>query len=131
MGIEKYQRHLGAQVGAQGGAAEGHPQGAASAASPQASLRSDGELPLQFLEDISLEVQVALGRVSLSVQNILGLKEGSIIELEREPDSTCDVLINGNHVARGEVVVVNDHYGIRVTSVKEPHFFTESDGEYS
>lgn len=127
MGIDKYQQHLGSQ----GGAAAERSKRAASDASTEASLPTEGELPLGFLEDVSLEVQVALGRVTLSVQNILGLKEGSIIQLEREPDSTCDVLINGNHVARGEVVVVNDRYGIRVTSVKEPHFFTEADGEGS
>ncbi len=127
MGIEKYQQHLGSK----GGVAEERPKRAASDASTEASLPSEGALSLEFLQDVSLEVQVALGRVALSVQNILGLKEGSIIQLEREPDSTCDVLINGNHVARGEVVVVNDRYGIRVTSVKEPHFFTELDGEGS
>lgn len=127
MGIEKYQQHIGSQ----GGLAEKERQQESSQSPTQASRAHGGQLPLQFLEDVSLEVQVVLGRVTLSIQKILGLKEGSIMQLEREPDSTCDVRINGNHVARGEVVVVNDHYGIRVTSVKEPHFFAEADGEGS
>lgn len=125
MGIEKYQQHIASQRGAD--------EAAQNRGAPihEISDNHGEQFSLRFLEDVPLQVQVALGRVTLSIQKILALKEGSVIQLEREPDSTCDVLINGNQVARGEVVVVNDHYGIRITSVKDPHFFTESDGEGS
>lgn len=125
MGIEKYQQHIASQRGADEAVQD------RGAPIHEISDNHGEQFSLRFLEDVPLQVQVALGRVTLSIQKILALKEGSIIQLEREPDSTCDVLINGNQVARGEVVVVNDHYGIRITSVKDPHFFTESDGEGS
>ena len=88
---------------------------------------SQKERPLSFLEDVSLAVQVQFGQTELSIHRLLQLKEGSILVLDEDKDSGFNFLINGNQVARGEIVIVNDHYGIRITSIKEPHFFI--DGE--
>ena len=78
---------------------------------------------LGFISDVTLEVRVEFGRTSLSIGELLKLKRGSVIALDREKDAGMDVVVNGNKVGAGEVVVVNENYGIRVTSIKEPQFF--------
>ncbi len=78
--------------------------------------------PLSFLGDVSLELAVEFGRTSLSIGELLRLKRGSVISFEQDKDSPLTIRVNGNHVASGEVVVVNDHYGVRVTSITDPAF---------
>lgn len=75
---------------------------------------------LNMLMDVPMEVAVELGRTKLQVKEILNLGQGSIIELERLAGEPVDLLVNGRLVARGEVVVIDESFGVRVTSIVEP-----------
>lgn len=72
---------------------------------------------LDLLADVQLSVTVELGRVRLKVRELLRLVEGSVLELNRAAGAPVDVLVNGSLVARGEVVVVDDELGVRVTEL--------------
>lgn len=72
---------------------------------------------LRLLSEVPLEVTVELGRAVMKVRNLLSLREGSVIELNRTPGAPVDVLVNGRLVARGDVVVVDDEFGVRITEV--------------
>lgn len=72
---------------------------------------------LDLLADVELQVAVELGRVRLRVRDLLQLAEGSVVELDRSAGAPVDVLVNGSLVARGEVVVVDDELGVRVTEL--------------
>ncbi len=81
---------------------------------------TEGEEPagdINLLMDVPMEVSVELGRTKLRVKEILDLGAGSIIELDRLAGEPVDLLINGRLVARGEVVVIDENFGVRVTSV--------------
>lgn len=83
--------------------------------------RSVGEtIPLSRLRDVQLEVTVELGRTSMIVSDVLGLEIGSVIELDRAAGAPIDVRVNGTLLARGEVVVVDDEYAIRLTEMIDP-----------
>ena len=83
---------------------------------PRASARA---LDIRLLSDIPLEVTVELGRAVLTVSDLLALRPGSVVELTASA-STVDVVVNGRLVARGDVVVVEDSFGVRVTEIVEP-----------
>jgi flagellar motor switch protein FliN/FliY len=71
---------------------------------------------LDLLRDIELSVTVEVGRARLRVRDLLALHEGSIVELDRPVGSPVDLLANGRAIARGEIVLVDDQLGIRVTA---------------
>ena len=75
----------------------------------------EGELG--FLLDIPLKVSVELGRAKLLVQDLLKLHRGSVIELNKVAGSMLDVLVNDRVVARAEVIVVNEKFGVRLTEI--------------
>ena len=75
---------------------------------------------LALLADITLSVTVELGRTNLRVKELLDLGEGSVVELDRPAGAAVDILVNGTLVARGDVVVVDDELGVRVSEVMEP-----------
>jgi len=77
------------------------------------------ELPLEALFDVPVEVVVELGRRHMKVSEILGLVEGSVVKLEKMVGEPVDVLVNGRPVAKGEVVVVNERFAVRLTEVVE------------
>ena len=81
-----------------------------------------GEAPRNFdrLLDIPLEVTVEIGRTKLALKELLSLTPGSVIELMKGADEHLDVLVNGKPIARGEAVMVNDKFGIRLTDVTSP-----------
>ena len=72
---------------------------------------------LDLLLDVPLDVSVELGRTRLSVQDLLGLGPGSVIELDKVAGEPLDILVNDRLVARGEAVVVNDKFGVRITDI--------------
>jgi flagellar motor switch protein FliN/FliY len=72
---------------------------------------------LDLLLDVPLEVSVELGRTRLSIQNLLALGPGSVVELDKLAGDPLDILVNGRLVARGEAVVVNDKFGVRITDI--------------
>ncbi len=73
--------------------------------------------PLTMLGDVEMGVTAELGRTRLSVREVLGLNQGSIIELDRAAGSPVDVVVNGTLIARGEVVVIDEEFGIRITEI--------------
>ena len=76
-----------------------------------------GGRSLEFLGEVELGVTVELGRARMSVRHVLSLVPGAVIELDRTAGSPVDVLVNGTLIARGEVVVVDEEFGIRVTEI--------------
>ena len=70
--------------------------------------------------DIPVQITVELGRTKLSIRNLLQLAHGSVVELEALAGEPMDVLVNGTLIAQGEVVVVNDKFGIRLTDIITP-----------
>jgi flagellar motor switch protein FliN len=76
--------------------------------------------PLEFFGDVALTVSAEFGRAELTIRQLLNLRTGSVLELNKREGEGIDVKVNGNPVARGEVVVVNDKYGIRMTEVQQP-----------
>lgn len=72
---------------------------------------------LELLNDVEMGVAVELGRARMSVREILSLTPGSVVELDRAAGSPVDLLVNGTLVARGEVVVIDEEFGIRITEI--------------
>jgi flagellar motor switch protein FliN/FliY len=75
---------------------------------------------LELLLDVPLELSVELGRARLSIQDLLNLSSGSVVELDKVAGEPLDILINDRLIARGEAVVVNDKFGIRLTDIVSP-----------
>ncbi len=81
---------------------------------------SDGDVNLDVILDIPVTISMEIGRTKISIRNLLQLNQGSVIELDRLAGEPMDVLVNGTLVAHGEVVVVNEKFGIRLTDVISP-----------
>ena len=75
---------------------------------------------LDFILDIPLQITVELGRTNMLVQDLLKLGQGSVIELSKPAGDTLEILANNRLIAKGDVVVMNDKYGIRLTEVISP-----------
>ena len=75
---------------------------------------------LELLLDVPLEVSVELGRARMSIQDLLNLSPGSVVELDKIAGEPLDILINDRLIARGEAVVVNDKFGVRITDIVSP-----------
>ncbi len=86
----------------------------------EATESEDSVGNINLLMDVPMEVSVELGRTTLQVKEILNLGAGSIIELDRLAGEPVDLLINGRLVARGEVVVIDENFGVRVTTIVSP-----------
>ena len=80
----------------------------------------DSSRRLDMLLDVPLEVNVELGRTRMTIQDLLQLGPGSVIELDKVAGEPLDILINDRLVARGEAVVVNDKFGVRITDIVSP-----------
>jgi flagellar motor switch protein FliN/FliY len=96
--------------------------GQSAAASPSyPELASAGgtptEVSLSMLLDLSLPVSIELGRTRMMVQEILRLGRGSVIQLERMAGEPIDIYVGERRFAEGEVVVINEHFGIRITRI--------------
>jgi flagellar motor switch protein FliN/FliY len=75
---------------------------------------------IDHLLDIPLRVSIELGRTRIAIGELLELGPGSVIELDKAAGEPLDILVNGRPVARGEAVVVNDKFGVRITDVLSP-----------
>lgn len=86
-------------------------------------LQADGagaaaaDINLNVILDISVDLSVEIGRVQVPIRELLQFSKGSVVELERLVGDSLDVMVNGTLVAKGEVVVVNDKFGVRLTDV--------------
>lgn len=78
------------------------------------------EAKLDVILDIPVTIAMEIGRAEISIRNLLQLNQGSVVELDRLAGEPMDVLVNGTLVAHGEVVVVNEKFGIRLTDVISP-----------
>jgi len=78
---------------------------------------SSGDDKLDAILDIPVTISMEVGRSNITIRNLLQLNQGSVIELDRVAGESLDVLVNGTLIAHGEVVVVNDKFGIRLTDV--------------
>src|ERR1700751_2061907 len=85
---------------------------------PDAS--ANRELNLDVVLDIPVTLSMEVGRSRVSIRNLLQLNQGSVVELDRATGEPLDVYVNGTLVAHGEVVVVNEKFGIRLTDVISP-----------
>ena len=72
---------------------------------------------LEFLGDVPLDITIELGRASLTIGELISLREGAVVELDKIAGEPVDILANGRLIARGEVVVVNDYFSVRVTDI--------------
>ncbi len=79
-----------------------------------------GEANLDVILDIPVTLSMEIGRTELPIHSLLQLNQGSVVELDRLAGEPLDVLINGTLIAHGEVVVVNEKFGIRLTDVVSP-----------
>lgn len=80
-------------------------------------VRADAPANLEAILDIPVTLSVQIGATKISIRNLLQLNQGSVVELDRLAGEPLDVLVNGTLVAHGEVVVVNEKFGIRLTDV--------------
>ena len=75
---------------------------------------------LEIFLDVPLDISVELGRSRMSIQELLALGPGSVVELDKVAGEPLDILVNQRLVARGEAVVVNDKFGVRITDIISP-----------
>ena len=85
---------------------------------PAAGAPADVNLDLVL--DIPVDVSLRVGSTEISIRDLVSLVEGSVIALDREAGAPMDVLVNGTLIAHGEIVVVDDQYGVRLTDVVSP-----------
>ena len=78
------------------------------------------DVNLDVVLDIPVSISMEIGRTKISIRNLLQLNQGSVVELDRLAGEPMDVLVNGTLIARGEVVVVNEKFGIRLTDIISP-----------
>ncbi|WP_439651354.1 flagellar motor switch protein FliN [Photobacterium atrarenae] len=80
-------------------------------------ITDDERRKLDTIMDIPVTISMEVGRTQISIRNLLQLNQGSVVELDRIAGESLDVMVNGTLIAHGEVVVVNDKFGIRLTDV--------------
>ncbi|MBP6096177.1 MAG: flagellar motor switch protein FliN [Methyloversatilis sp.] len=85
-----------------------------------AANKSEGLRDFEMILDIPVQLTVELGRTKISIRNLLQLGHGSVVELDGMAGEPMDVLVNGTLIAQGEVVVVNEKFGIRLTDIITP-----------
>lgn len=93
--------------------------GAADRTQPDRTT-GDESVNMEFVLDIPLEITVELGRTKMLINDMLKLGQGSVIELSKLAGESLEILANQKPIARGEVVVVNEKYGVRLTEVISP-----------
>ena len=74
----------------------------------------------KFIEDVPLLIMADIGRTQISVQKVLYLKKGNLVEFNKIVGEPMDVVVGGRLMARGEIVVVNERYGVRISEVTRP-----------
>jgi len=85
-----------------------------------AGAKGGAQNDIDFILDIPVQLTVELGRTKIAIKNLLQLAQGSVVELDGLAGEPMDVLVNGCLIAQGEVVVVNDKFGIRLTDIITP-----------
>lgn len=110
------------------------PEAAAPAAAPAKpaaeparfeNLKAEGQAPkgdvnLDVILDVSVTLSMEVGRTRIPIRNLLQMNQGSVVELERAAGEPLDIYVNGTLIAHGEVVVVNEKFGVRLTDIISP-----------
>ncbi len=81
---------------------------------------NDNVVNLDAILDVPVTISMEIGRTKLNIRNLLQLNQGSVVELDRLAGEPMDVLVNGTLIAQGEVVVVNEKFGLRLTDIISP-----------
>lgn len=120
--IEDQISELKTQSGSGGGSSSGggSGSGAGSGGVGQHGLSPAKDKNLNLILDIPLKVTVELGRTKMAVSELLNLTQGSVLELSKLAGEPMEVLVNGKLIARGEAVVVNEKFGVRLTDIISP-----------
>lgn len=84
------------------------------------SAAAGPDLNLDVILDVPVSLSLEVGRTRIPIRNLLQLNQGSVVELDRGAGDALDVYVNGTLIAQGEVVVVNDRFGVRLTDVVSP-----------
>lgn len=85
------------------------------------------EKKIQLLSDMTLELRVEIGKTTISMKDILSLNEGNIINLNRHSDEPMDLVANKSPIAKGEVIIIDETFGLRVTEMMSPEDFISFD----
>ncbi|GAB2693843.1 flagellar motor switch protein FliN [Thalassiella azotivora] len=93
---------------------------AAPSAAPAPGAVAVNSLGLQLLKNVEMTLSVEIGRARMTVRDLLNLEPGSVVELDRAAGAPADLLVNGRLIARGEVVVVDEDFGLRITELVQP-----------
>jgi len=93
---------------------------AAAVAADSGETATGKDVNLDVILDVSVSLSMEAGRTRVPIRNLLQLNQGSVVELDRAAGEPLDVYVNGTLIAHGEVVVVNDKFGIRLTDVISP-----------
>ncbi|MEW8626173.1 MAG: flagellar motor switch protein FliN [Candidatus Thiodiazotropha sp.] len=108
-------------------ALEGQAEGEQSTATETASFDeltdesvSAGSVNMDAILDVPVTISMEIGRTKINIRNLLQLNQGSVVELDRLAGEPMDVLVNGTLIAQGEVVVVNEKFGLRLTDIISP-----------
>jgi flagellar motor switch protein FliN/FliY len=99
------------------------PDATAPARPASAAARRNG---LELLRDVEMELTVELGRTRMTVRELLALAPGAVVELDRAAGSPADLLVNGRLIARGEIVVVDEDFAVRITEILGPNGESEA-----
>ena len=92
----------------------------------QVEAKSEGIENLKDLENIDVELTVEVGRTEITIRDLLRLNEGSVVELERLAGDPLDILINNTKIAKGEVVMIGERFGVRFGEIVDPEKRMES-----
>lgn len=84
---------------------------------PEEAGHADGQGNFDLILGVPLDVSVVIGRTKMSVKNILDIRQGSLVELDRQAGEPVDVIVNGQLIARGDVVIIDDNFGVRITEI--------------
>ena len=104
-------------------AAENTPEVESTTPSKPGGISSE---KLKILESIEVDISIEVGRTEMTIKDLLLLNEGSVIELDRLAGEPLDILVNGAIIAKGEVVMVGERYGVRFTDIVDPEERVES-----
>jgi flagellar motor switch protein FliN/FliY len=105
---------------AAGEVAQAATEAATSAAGATQPVKKAPARTLEFLMDVALSVSVEVGRARMTISDLLQMGPGSVVELEKLAGEPLDIFINGKAVARGEAVIVNEKFGVRLTDIMSP-----------
>lgn len=116
--MEQTMKTLEAETGGPAGSGEPSPLSVPSIDDLAAGARGNGSAEgMELLDDVSLRVQIELGRTLMYVEDVLRLNTDSVIELDKAAGDPVDIFVNNRKVARGEVLVVNDNFCVRVSEI--------------